>query len=409
MATKPRLWPRAIAAVLAFSFAATSAHAATFGAPVNVNDNGGSEPGIKVAPDGTLYIFAATSLVIGQVPPSVSAVYRSDNGGTNWVTTPIGLRQAAIGGGDIDLAVAPDNGTISTTDLWLGSASVATSSDKGNSWLASPVNGLFVEDRQWVAAVGGGRVYHVVHQIPAGDIVSTSINSGLVYPVHSLGASPLDQTGCICAPGNITAENGGLLGDRIAFVFPTTTSGVGLSRSTNGGLTWTVTYPGISVNAGALTGFPSIAGDGAGHLAIVWQPAGNGGFYLVTSNDFGNTWSAPQLVEGTGTSVYPWVAYRNGKIAISYYHTTVAAGVSDDVGSGATWQISYKDSSDGFASRVDIEDVKSGPICTQGTNCSADREVGDFQEVAIDGAGKSVIAYNRVLPGNTQVRFAKQQ
>ena len=409
MATKPRYVPRAIAAVLAFSFAASSAHAATFGAPVNVRDNGGSEPGIKVAPDGTLYIFAATSLVIGQIPPSVSAVYRSDDGGANWVTTPIGLRQAAIGGGDVDLAVAPDNGTISTTDLWLGSASVASSSDKGNTWLASPFNGLFVEDRQWVAAVGGGRVYHVVHQIPAGDVVSTSVNSGLLYPIHSLAATPLDQTGCICAPGNIVAENGGLLGDRIAFVFPTTTSGVGLSRSTNGGLTWTVTYPGISVNAGGLTGFPSIGDDGAGHLAIVWQPAGNGGFYLVTSNDFGNTWSAPQLVEGTGTSVYPWVAVRGGKIAVSYYHTTNAANVADDVGASATWTISYKDSSDGFASRADIETVKSGPICTQGTNCSADREFGDFQEVAIDGAGKSVVTYNRDVPGNTQVRFAKQQ
>jgi hypothetical protein len=409
MATKPRLTSRAIAALLALSFAATAAHAATFGAPVNVRDNGGSEPGIKVAPDGTLYIFAATSLVIGQVPPSVSAIYRSDDGGNTWVTTPLGLRQAAIGGGDIDLAVAPDNGTISTTDLWLGSASVATSSDKGNTWLASPFNGLFVEDRQWVAAVGGGRVYHVVHQIPAGDIVSISVNSGLLYPIHTLGASPLDQTGCICAPGNIVAENGGLLGDRIAFVFPTTTSGVGLARSTNGGLTWTVTYPGISVNAGAMTGFPSIADDGAGHLAIVWQPAGNGGFYLVKSSDFGNTWSAPQLVESTGTSLYPWVAYRNGKIAVSYYHTTTAASIADDVGPNATWTISYKDSSDNFATRTDIDTVKSGPICTQGINCSADREVGDFQEVAIDGAGKSVVTYNAVLPGNTQVRFAKQQ
>jgi hypothetical protein len=404
----PRLAARATTVVLAWIFIASSALAASFGAPVNVNDNGGSEPGIKVAPDGTLYIFAATSLVIGQVPPSVSAVYRSDNGGATWVTTPLGLRQAAIGGGDIDLAVAPDNGTISTTDLWLGSASVASSSDKGNSWLASPFNGLFVEDRQWVAAVGGGRVYHVVHQIPAGDVVSTSVNSGLLYPLHSLAATPLDQTGCICAPGNIVAENGGLLGDRIAFVYPTTTSGVGLARSSNGGLTWTNTYPGISVNAGAMTGFPSIADDGAGHLAIVWQPAGNGGLYLVRSNDFGATWTAPQLIESGGTSVYPWIAYRNGKIAVSYYHTSVAAGVADNVGAGASWTISYKDSGDNFASRADIEMVKSGPICTQGTNCSADREVGDFQEVAIDGAGKSVITYNRVLPGNTQVRFAKE-
>lgn len=397
-----------LAALVVGAVLAGAAQAASF-TTATVAANGGSEPGIKVAPDGTLYVFTATGLIIGQIPPSTSAIYRSDDGGATWTMPPLGLRQVAIGGGDIDLTVAPDNGTVSFTDLWLGSASVGYSADKGNTWLAAPINEVVVEDRQWVAAVGGGRVYHVVHQIPSGDVVSTSIDNGLLYPLISLAATPLDQTGCICAPGNMVAENGGLLGDRIAFVYPTTTSGFGLARSTNGALTWTNAYPGISVNAGGVTGFPSIAGDGAGHLAVVWQPAGNGRFYLVTSSDFGATWSPPQLVESTGTSVYPWVAYRNGKIAISYYHTTAAANVSDNVPADAQWTISYKDSTDNFGARTDLEVVKTGPICTQGTGCSANREFGDYQEVAIDNAGKSVIAYNRNVPGSTDVRFAKQQ
>src|SRR5690242_11371338 len=108
--------------IILLSCVALPLHAATFNPPVTVVTNGGAEPGIDIAPDGTVYVNAATSLVIGQVPPNVSAVYRSDDGGATWVTTPIGLRQVAIGGGDIDLAVAPDTGTISTTDLWLGSA-----------------------------------------------------------------------------------------------------------------------------------------------------------------------------------------------------------------------------------------------------------------------------------------------
>lgn len=387
------------------------AHATTsFNPPVNVGPvNGGSEPGVEVAPDGTLYVAAATGLVIGQVPPSVSAIYRSEDGGISWVTTPLGLRQATIGGGDIDLTVAPDNGTISITDLWLGSSSVATSSDKGNTWLALPFNGDFVEDRQWVAAVGSGRVYHVVHQIPLGHVVSVSTDNGLLYPLQILAATPLDQTGCICPPGNLVAEGVAALQDRVAFVYPTTTNGFGFARSTDGALTFTNTYPGVAVNPGGVTGFPNIADDGKGDLAVVWQPAGNGGFYLVTSADFGTTWSTPQLIESSGTSVYPWVSYRSGKIAISYYHTTEVASVSDNVSASAVWSISYKDSSDSFTTRSDIEQVHTGPICTQGTGCSADRELGDFQQVGIDNAGKSVISYVTDVSGGTQIRFVKQQ
>src|SRR2546430_9256882 len=48
------------------------------------------------------------------------------------------------------------------------------------------------------------------------------------------------------------------------------------------------------------------------------------------------------------SSVYPWVAYRSGKIAISYYHSTAAASVADNVPANATWTVSYKDSSDNF-------------------------------------------------------------
>jgi hypothetical protein len=380
--------------------------AATFTATTVAADMG-AEPTLDVAPDGTLYITTAPALVIGQVPPSIGPVFRSDDGGASWINTPPDLRQFGIGGADMDLVVAPD-GTIATTDLWIGSASVSVSHDKGQTWLSQPLQGVVVQDRQWLAATPGF-FYHVVHQIPAGDVVSVSTD-GLIYPAHFVGATPLDQTGCICAPGNMVAEgSGALASDSIAFVYPTTTQGVGVSRSSNGGLTWSVSYPGASVNPGGVTGFPIIADGGAGKLAVVWQPETTGGFYLVTSDNFGATWSTPQVVENTGTSVYPWVAYRNGVIAISYYHTTASATVADNVPANAVWSLSYKDSTDGFATRTDIEPVKSGPICTQGAGCSDNRELLDFQSVAIDNAGLAVIAYTRFMPpGPVEIRFAKQ-
>jgi hypothetical protein len=82
--------------------------------------------------------------------------------------------------------------------------------------------------------------------------------------------------------------------------------------------------------------------------------------------------------------------------------------VPDHVPAGQAWNISYLDSTDNFASLTDIEQIHSGPVCTGGINCNADREMGDFMEVAIDAAGKSSIAYNRDVAGGTQVRFVKQ-
>jgi hypothetical protein len=394
-------------AVCAATFlCATSVFAASFGTPVTIAADGGSEPTIDVAADGTIYVTGTTGLCVGCLPPNIGAVYRSDDGGASWRTTPAGTRQVAIGGGDIDLVVAP-SGAIATTDLWLGNSSVAVSQDKGETWLAAPLQGSPAQDRQWLAATPTG-YYHVVHQIPAGHVVSFSQN-GVLYPIHMIAATPLDQTGCICPPGNMVAQGGGLIADRIAFVYQTTTRGMGVARSSNGGITWTNTYPGESVNAGGVMGFPVIATDGNGRLAAVWQPEGSGDVYLVTSTNFGTSWSAPRLLESSGTSVYPWVAYRNGKIAVSYYHTSASANSADEVGEGAQWTISYRDSVDDFAARVDIENIKTGPICTMGIGCAEDRELGDFQSIDLTPAGKAVIAYNRNTGGeSTEVRFVRE-
>jgi hypothetical protein len=54
--------------------------------------------------------------------------------------------------------------------------------------------------------------------------------------------------------------------------------------------------------------------------------------------------------------------------------------------------------------------VKSGPICTQGIGCSADRELLDFQSVTLDGAGRANAVWTRSIDGvsDTEIRFARQ-
>jgi len=390
-----------------------TAHAAGFGASVLVSDDNVSEPGVDVAPDGTLYVNGPVG-VLSNIPGSPSEVWRSDNGGTSWTKLPASLKANLPGGGDADIVVLP-NGNLAETDLWLGNSTVATSTDKGQTWTANPVQGAPVQDRQWVAATSTA-VYHVVHQIPTGMILSKSLDGGLTYQVHNVAATALDQTGCVCPPGNMVAESGGLTGDKVGGVYNTTTAGTKFWRTTNGGLTFTQTNPSAGTSTDTGQGFPVVADGGNGKLATVWTAITNGQevTMFTTSNDFGATWAPAQTIVNTGTSAYPWVDYRNGKIAISLYHNDAVA-TQDTTPSGSPWTIDYIESTDGGTTftalaAADPVAVKTEPICSGGINCSANRELGDFQQVAIDNAGHSIISYDRSLDNasDVQVRIVKQ-
>src|SRR3954454_14808637 len=131
---RTRRWYAATAVAMASAAAATFApftagvaHAATFGAPVVVSGDNASEPGIDVAPDGTLYVNAPVG-VLSNIPGSPSNVYRSDDGGSSWTKLPASLKANLPGGGDSDIAISPD-GSLAETDLWLGSSTVAVSKD----------------------------------------------------------------------------------------------------------------------------------------------------------------------------------------------------------------------------------------------------------------------------------------
>src|SRR3954463_4998815 len=99
-------------------FPAGPAGAASFGTPVVVSGDNASEPGIDVAPDGTVYVNAIPGL-LSPAPGSPSFIYRSSDGGTTWTKLPASLKANLPGGGDADIAISAD-GTLSETDLWLG-------------------------------------------------------------------------------------------------------------------------------------------------------------------------------------------------------------------------------------------------------------------------------------------------
>lgn len=408
----------AIAGVVASLAFVTGAQAATFTTTVVSGDNV-TEPGIDVGPDNAIYVNAPTGL-LSNLPGSPSNLYRSNDGGATWLLTPYSLRQNLPGGGDFDISIDPQTNTLYSTDLWLGSATVGKSTDDGNSWTASPVQGVVVQDRQWVAASGGGVVYHATHQIPTGLIVSKSVApaDGLVYPISTVAATPLDQTGCVCPPGNLIAEGTGAmagLSDKVGLIYATSSGGVNFAHSSNGALTFTNTPVSPASSATTNGNFPVVANGGGGHLFAVWQEVnGNtSSVHFSSSSDWGTTWAAPRTLVSGGASVFPWIAANGSKVAVSLYHTTTD-GTPDSVPAGTQWFESYMESTDGGATfsalqTVDSTPAKTGPVCTGGINCSSGRELGDFQSITLDNTMAADLAYVHSFDGtDTEVRFAHQ-
>src|SRR3954453_10572736 len=122
--------------LLVVAIVAGVAQAATFSTTVVTGDDAG-EPGIDVGKDGAIYINAPSGL-LSNLPGSPSWIYKSTDSGATWTKLDPGLRANFPGGGDMDLSIAPDTGTIYGTDLWLGSATVFSSPAGGARGLGHP-------------------------------------------------------------------------------------------------------------------------------------------------------------------------------------------------------------------------------------------------------------------------------
>jgi len=400
--------PLALGAVAALAMSlATAAQASTF-LTTTVTRQPMSEPGVVVAPDGTIYVDGPEGL-LSSAPTSPSPVFRSEDGGATWTETPLGMRADFPGGGDSQVAIDPASGTLYMTDLWLGDSTVSVSGDKGETWQASPVQGVVVQDRDWIATTGNGIVYHAVHQIPLGLVVSRG-SGGLVYPQSTVAATPVDQEGCECPSGDLIAEAGGGAAaglanatEMVGLIYSTSAGGVKFARSDDSGLSFTnVAIQGESSNE-TNASFPVVANAGGGHLVASWQnmQGESSSVAYSESSDWGESWAPPRTLVGSGTSVYPWIAARGSKIGISLYHTS-AAGTPETVPAGAQWFETYLESTDGgatFSAPVDVAPdlvAKEGPICLEGVECSEDRELGDFQSLAIDNDGNADLAWMHV-------------
>jgi hypothetical protein len=425
----------------ALAVPAGAAHSASrqFGAVVHIDrQNKTGEPSIAVAPDGTEYVVAPDGPGLrlpGEAFASGSGgslIWRSTDHGHTW--QGLGTYDGPTGGGDSDIAIAPD-GTLYASGLsYVACSTVSRSTDRGSAWLPMPIGGCgrepLINDRQWNATYGNSVVYTAI-----GDTVDTQIDlvrstvdnpavvpsvtmqlsqtpdyqwpgtvdvdqhTGTVYTVWNTSGAPNDCDGAPgankCKPAEASTDEP----DRIE-----------ISVLPNGATTAPAPHVVASRAFDTFDSFVAVTLDKAGAVYVVWSerhPETKGTWtMLARSTDGGQHWSTPVKVnKAPATTTFPWVtAGDGGRIAVSYYGTSAAGNSPQTVPATSTWRVYSSYSTDGgrtFREYPTTGVMDRGAICTSGTGCSTGgRNLLDFFETAMDASGCLVTAFadNTIAP-----------
>ena len=168
-----------------------------------------------------------------------------------------------------------------------------------------------------------------------------------------------------------------------------------VSRSTDGGKTWTANIA-FTAPPGTSLGniFPALAVDPTnGKLFAAWSDGHAVGF--TSSGDQASTWSARLTVSSApaNTAIFPWVAAYNGIVDVVYYGTASAS----DLDPAASWHVYIAQLGSGSftQTQVNANPNHHGVICTGGTGCGpGTRNLLDLFQVAIDPVvSKAAIIY----------------
>jgi hypothetical protein len=183
----------------------------------------------------------------------------------------------------------------------------------------------------------------------------------------------------------------------------------GLAVSKDAGQTWTVQHvTGTTVSDGS---DPAVSADRSGTVYFA-SINSDGKPQVSVSGDQGSTWKAPINIGDNVhilKSVYPEViAGDAGRATVAFVGSTTPGnrnlapyGKSTDgkTYTGGTFDMYTSTTVDGGATwnTQDItpkDPVQRGQICTNGTTCSAGRNLLDFNDITVDKTGHAVIAYS---------------
>lgn len=406
----------------------------TFGDQVIVDpSNVASEPSIRIAEDGTIYSCAPNGLGHG------TDVWRSKDGGKSFqflgrdVQEPTKLVVRSVGGdlggGDCDLAVDPD-GTIYLVDLWLGSVSVSSSRDRGETWMGVPVSHAAAPvDRPWAAAGNSGELFILAAQAtaysdyadapnPSGLWVIRSTDGGLTFPQQVKAVSNDQRIGFY---GNIVFAGGSLY---FPYFSPLDSEARALmvAASHDRGMTWSsheVARQKVAQNGCFATlWFPSLAADETRGVYVAWaldNPlTGRVDLFFASSSDGGETWNDPQmLADRPGARVIPGIAVEEkGHVGIVWYETNTVTRIEDTTSPSdlpvtafcdwvdaeeAEWHVHYAFSARGDKPNPEFLETIVSPIPVHKGPLA--RPFAEVLQVDFDPQGRAATVYVADVPG----------
>src|SRR5262249_49158630 len=429
-------WPGAILGVSVVAalvtFGSTSIGNLTFSNTALLQPDGNSEPEISIAANGTM---AMVGLSLGLAPDMQF--------GTSLWTGPFGstptfqgiidgaLQQpgrTVFGGEDADVDFGSTGTLHLTTLIFLGNptlirgqlgVSAITCANAASSFNSSNCTAQIIDttqtDRPWITS-DGSHVWISYHDSGHSTLIhiQRSDDDGLTF--HRVG-DPIVGQGRTTGDATFNNEQGPIVADPfthniydiyaagepgIQKAKTTNFNNIFVSRSTDGGVTWTATLVfHAPLNTALDNIFPTLAVDPSnGHLHAAWSKHANTVFY-ATSSDEGMTWSTPVSVNiaPSNTSIFPWLAARKGTVDLVYYATTASS--KDDP--NAVWNVYLAQTTNDGASftqnLVSNQPNHMGVICTEGAACPqpqipGTRNLLDLFKVAIDPQnGKAAVIY----------------
>ncbi len=299
----------------------------------------------------------------------------------------------ADGGGDIDISVSfPTSPSaipvVTITSLALANISSAVSTDRGDNFTLSPATAIVpADDRQWNESNGQSRVYLVYRApIPAtGLFIARSDDNGMTYPVTGV-VNPSGTT-----PGYLDVDQAS---GRV-YVSHQSSAALMVGSSSDNGLTWRNNTVDNSTQHGTLFDPVKVGADGTVYAA--WSDGKN--IFLAHSTDGGTTFSDKVRVNDNATyktNVFPWLeAGSAGRVCVVWYGST--SNTNDD---SADWVVLYSQTLDATATNPSFRQqvvsdhvIHGSNISTGGLTGSANRNLIDYFQVALDPQGAAVIAF----------------
>jgi hypothetical protein len=415
-----------VAALAIPLLAGTTIGSLTFSNTPLIRPEGGSEPEISIAVNGTMAIVGLQWLF----DPNFFGTHLW-TGSFGSTPTFRGLIDAALqqpgkavfGSGDADVDFG-SNGTLHSTTLifllnahlnraQIGVSAISCPHASTSFNIASCTEQIIDTggaDRSWITS-DAGHVYISYHDAANSSLihVQRSDDDGLTW--HRVGDPIVGQDGAT-ADATFNNAQGKIIADPISHnvydiyiagqpgIQKATTAAfnnVFVSRSTDMGKSWRANLVfGAPLFTGLNNVFPALAVDPVtGKLYAAWSDAHTIGF--SSSSDQGSHWSAPVTVNVSpaNTAVFPWISARGGTVDVVYYATTASS--KDDP--AAVWNVylaqTVNDGASFTQSKVSNTSNHVGVVCTNGTGCAAGtRNLLDLFQVAIDPlTGRAAIIY----------------